>query len=40
MLGKKIQQEYWTKLFAGTAFENAYNATKFYFKTTDVNRTY
>ena len=38
-LGKKIYQAYWKDLFGGTEFENRYNQSKFYIKSTDVNRT-
>lgn len=39
ILGKNIYNKYWKKLFAGTEFENSYNQTNFYVKSTDVNRT-
>lgn len=36
MLGKMLFQDYWGKLFGSN---NRYNQSKFYFKSTDVNRT-
>lgn len=38
-LGKKIYSTYWRDLFGGTPFEDRYNQSKFYIKSTDVNRT-
>jgi hypothetical protein len=39
LLGKAIYKQYWNDMFKGTPFETKYNNTKFYFKSTDVNRT-
>lgn len=39
LLGKAIYKQYWNDMFKGTQFETKYNNTKFYFKSTDVNRT-
>lgn len=36
MLGKLLFQDYWGRLFGSS---NSYNQSKFYFKSTDVNRT-
>jgi|JI6StandDraft_1071083.scaffolds.fasta_scaffold253415_1 hypothetical protein len=36
MLGKMLYQDYWGKLFGAG---NQYNQSKFYFKSTDINRT-
>ena len=36
MLGKMLYKDYWNKLFNDN---NVYNQSKFYFKSTDVNRT-
>ena len=38
-LGKIIYRKYWSQLFQGTPYENAYNQSQFYIKSTDVNRT-
>ena len=39
ILGQNLYQEYWNKLFANTPFFNTYNQSKFYVKSTNVNRT-
>lgn len=39
LLGKRIHRQYWSELFNGTEFEGRYNNSKFYIKSTDVNRT-
>lgn len=39
LLGKTLYQSYWSKLFGGTPFENQYNQSKIFVKSTDVNRT-
>lgn len=39
LLGKRIHQQYWNALFNGTEFATRYNNSKFYIKSTDVNRT-
>lgn len=39
LLGKKVYAAYWRDLFGGTQFEAQYNNSKFYIKSTDVNRT-
>lgn len=39
LLGQKIYKQYWSELFNGTEFMNRYNNSKFYVKSTDVNRT-
>lgn len=39
LLGKKIYQTYWSQLFGGSPKQNIYNQSKFYFKSTDFNRT-
>jgi hypothetical protein len=39
LLGKKMYDKYWKQLFAGTPYELRYNQSRFYVKSTDVNRT-
>jgi hypothetical protein len=39
LLGKQMHQRYWKQLFAGTPYESQYNQSRFYVKSTDVNRT-
>lgn len=39
LLGQKIYQQYWSDLFKNTPYENNYNQSKFYFRSTDVHRT-
>lgn len=39
LLGKKMYEKYWRQLFEGTPYETRYNQSKFYVKSTDVNRT-
>ena len=39
LLGGKIYQKYWNDIFGNTNFYNQYNQSKFYIKSTDVNRT-
>lgn len=39
ILGQSLYKEYWNKLFANTPFFNTYNQSKFYVKSTNVNRT-
>lgn len=39
LLGKAMYNTYWNELFAGTEFSNQYNNSKFFFKSTDLNRT-
>lgn len=39
LLGQQIYKQYWSDLFKGTEFLDRYNNTKFYIKSTDVNRT-
>lgn len=39
LLGRKMYETYWKRLFAGTPYEFRYNQSKFYAKSTDVNRT-
>ena len=39
LLGKKLYSEYWQNLFGNTPFENRYNQSKFYIKSSDINRT-
>ena len=39
LLGKKIYQRYWNQLFGNTPYENQYNQSKIYVKSTNYNRT-
>ena len=39
LLGKKMYDTYWMRLFGGTSNQDKYNQSKFYVKSTDVNRT-
>ncbi len=39
LLGNKIYGQYWDKLFNNTNYFDQYNQSKFYIKSTDVNRT-
>lgn len=39
ILGQNLYRNYWAQLFAGTPFATAYNQSKFYVKSTNVNRT-
>ena len=39
LLGKKMYDTYWKKLFAGTPYEFTYNQSRFYVRSTNVNRT-
>jgi hypothetical protein len=39
LLGRKIYDQYWKELFEGTEFFDRYNNSKFYIKSTDLNRT-
>lgn len=39
LLGQKIYQKYWSDLFRNTPYENNYNQSKFYFRSSDTNRT-
>jgi hypothetical protein len=39
LLGKKLYDIYWEKLFAGTPFQYRYNRSKFLVKSTNYNRT-
>lgn len=39
LLGKQMYHRYWKQLFAGTPYEAQYNQSRFYVKSTDVNRT-
>jgi hypothetical protein len=39
LLGKKLYEVYWDKLFADTPFQFRYNQSKFLIKSTNYNRT-
>ncbi len=39
ILGKELYKRYWSNLFANTKFFSTYNQSKFYVKSTNVNRT-
>lgn len=39
LLGKQVHSTYWDRLFGGLNFTNPVNNSKFYIKSTDVNRT-
>lgn len=39
LLGKTLFDEYWGKLFDNTVYYDKYNQSKFFIKSTDVNRT-
>lgn len=39
LLGKKLYEQYWDKLFKGTPFEYRYNQSKFYIRSTNLDRT-
>lgn len=39
LLGKKLYEVYWNKLFGGTPFQYRYNQSKFYVQSTNYNRT-
>lgn len=39
LLGGQIYNLYWSQLFGNTDYVNQYNQSKFYIKSTDVNRT-
>ncbi len=39
MLGKKVYEKYWDQIFKDTPYDSVYNQSKFYIKSTDVNRT-
>jgi hypothetical protein len=39
ILGKELYKRYWSDLFANTKFFSTYNQSKFYVKSTNVNRT-
>lgn len=39
LLGKIIYQQYWEQLFSGTEYENKFDQSQFYVKSTDFNRT-
>lgn len=39
LLGKIIYEQYWDKLFGDTPYEEVYNQSHFYIKSTNVNRT-
>lgn len=39
ILGKIIYRTYWDALFAGTPYQNRYNQSQFYVKSTNYNRT-
>jgi hypothetical protein len=39
ILGQNLYRTYWAQLFAGTAYATTYNQSKFYVKSTNVNRT-
>jgi hypothetical protein len=39
LLGREIYKQYWVRLFGGTPYNDYYNNTKFFIKSTDVNRT-
>jgi hypothetical protein len=39
ILGQNLYKQYWNSLFANTPFSNTYNQSKFYVKSTNVNRT-
>ena len=39
LLGQQLYQRYWKKLFGGTKYEHNYDPTRFYIKSTNVNRT-
>jgi len=39
ILGQKLYDEYWMKLFANTSFEKTFNQSKFYVKSTNFHRT-
>lgn len=40
LLGKAVRDAYWSKLFTNPIYNEGFNNTKFYFKSTDVNRTF
>jgi hypothetical protein len=39
LLGRKLHETYWQGLFGGTVYEQQYNQSRFYVKSTNVNRT-
>ncbi len=39
ILGQQLYKRYWQKLFGGTPYVSTYNQSKFYVKSTNVNRT-
>lgn len=39
ILGQTLYKEYWSKLFKDPLVSNSYNQSKFYVKSTNVNRT-
>lgn len=39
LLGKRMREIYWDRLFGGTPFEFRYNQSKFYVQSTNYNRT-
>jgi len=39
ILGQNLYKEYWNKLFKDPQISNVYNQSKFYVKSTNVNRT-
>jgi hypothetical protein len=39
ILGQNLYKTYWNQLFGSTPYMNNYNQSKFYVKSTDVNRT-
>lgn len=39
LLGKKMYDVYWKRLFGGTPYEFSYNQSRFHVKSTNVNRT-
>ena len=39
LLGKRIYEKYWNDLFRSTPYQDNYNQSKFFFKSTNVNRT-
>ncbi len=39
VLGQIVYEQYYLELFKNTSYQNSYNQSKFYIKSTDVNRT-